>query len=446
LVLFALLLATTQFALPSLASIAQPDQPDSRTFPETGKVLRGKFLAYWETNGGLAQQGYPISDELQEKSDTDGKVYTVQYFERAVFELHRENAAPNYVLLSLLGVFRYKQQYPKGAPDQQPNNSAGSVLFSETGKRVGGPFLQYWNANGGLAQQGLPISDEFMEKSGLDGKTYRVQYFERAVFEYHPEKAPQYNVLLSQLGTFRYQAKYGGSPDQAAPQSTPLPSERSDAVGATTQWTASPAVGLLKSGQTQALSALIDDADAATFTLKQSDSSSLLTFTLRDPQGREITPSSVSAVYDDSTYAPGPQGATYSISRPAPGAWQIMVKADKVPAEGEAFCVGGEFTGGVQIAPQANPKRANAGHKVTLSATVRDSAPIVGAVVTATVVLPLDGPYPTSVRLTEQKGGVYSGEFTPGKEDQYSISFEVSGHNPQGHDFDRSNMLLLEVK
>jgi len=270
-----------------------------------------------------------------------------------------------------------------------------------------------------------------------------VQYFERAVFEYHPENAPSYNVLLSQLGTFRYQARYGGSPGQPTSQATSVPETR---AGATTQWTANPAVGLVKSGQTQSLTALIDDADAATFTLQQSDSSSLLTFTLRDPRGREVTPSSVSTAYDDSTYAPRPLGATYSITKPAPGTWQILVKAENVPAEGEAFYVGGQFTGGVQIAPQATPKRANPGHKVTLSATLRDTAPIAGAVVTATVVLPLDGPYPTSIRLTEQKGGVYSGEFTPGKEDQYSISFEASGRNSQGHEFDRSNMLILEVK
>src|SRR5436305_434257 len=80
----------------------------SRTFTETGKTVKGKFLTYWDGHGGLAQQGFPISEEMQEKSDTDGKTYTVQYFERAVFELHPENAAPNDVLLSLLGVFRYR--------------------------------------------------------------------------------------------------------------------------------------------------------------------------------------------------------------------------------------------------------------------------------------------------------------------------------------------------
>jgi hypothetical protein len=185
-------------------------QSSCTTFKETGKTVCGKFLAYWNSHGGLAQQGFPISGEIQEKSDTDGKTYAVQYFERAVFEAHPENQAPNDVLLSLLGNFLYRQKYPSGAPAQAPNTAAGSVLFKETGKRLGGKFLAYWNSHGGLAQQGFPISDEFKEKSALDGKTYTVQYFERAVFEMHPENQPPFDVLLSQLGTFRYKDKYPG--------------------------------------------------------------------------------------------------------------------------------------------------------------------------------------------------------------------------------------------
>jgi hypothetical protein len=104
--------ATKSRLLPALAAsflllIAPPSggvttaQGTSRTFPETGKTVSGRFLEYWDTHGGLMQQGYPISDEMQEVSDTDGKTYTVQYFERAVFEKHPENAPPNDVLLSL---------------------------------------------------------------------------------------------------------------------------------------------------------------------------------------------------------------------------------------------------------------------------------------------------------------------------------------------------------
>ncbi|MEO5953952.1 MAG: plastocyanin/azurin family copper-binding protein, partial [Chloroflexia bacterium] len=159
-------------------------------------------------NGGLAQQGYPISAEMQEKSDTDGKTYTVQYFERAVFEKHPENKAPNDVLLSLLGNFLYKQKYPNGGPNQKAS-TVNPRKFTETGKTIGGKFRDYWEKNGGLAQQGLPISEEFQEKSDTDGKTYTVQYFERAVFELHTENQAPYDVLLSQLGTFRHTAKYG---------------------------------------------------------------------------------------------------------------------------------------------------------------------------------------------------------------------------------------------
>src|SRR5205814_7557908 len=127
---------------------------------------------------------------------------TMQYFERTVFELHPENQPPYHVLLSQSGTLRYNRKYPGGAPNQQPNLSAGSVLFKETGKRIGGEFLEYWKSHGGLMQQGYPISEEFTETSDLDGRSYRVQYFERAVFEYHPENQPPYDILLSQLGSF----------------------------------------------------------------------------------------------------------------------------------------------------------------------------------------------------------------------------------------------------
>jgi len=197
-------------AVPAREASAQT-QGSSKTFTETGKTVKGKFLDYWNAHGGLAQQGYPISEQVQERSDTDGKTYTVQYFERAVFELHPENQPPNDVLLSLLGVFLYNQKYPGGAPDQHESKVQGGVLFSVTGKHVGGIFLKYWLDHGGLAQQGFPISEEFTEVNDLDHQPYTVQYFERAVFEYHPENDPPYNVLLSQLGRFRYNAKHGKS-------------------------------------------------------------------------------------------------------------------------------------------------------------------------------------------------------------------------------------------
>src|SRR5690349_21623579 len=107
-------------------------QGDSRTFPETGRTVSGAFLTYWNTHGGLAQQGYPISDPLPEVSLPDGKTYTVQYFERAILEAHPENPAPFDVLGTLEGVFQYDRKYPNGAPGQQASTAAGAVKFPET--------------------------------------------------------------------------------------------------------------------------------------------------------------------------------------------------------------------------------------------------------------------------------------------------------------------------
>ena len=82
-------------------------------------------------------------------------------------------------------------------------------------------FLDYWQSHGGLAQMGLPISDLFLEQNAPppagNGKTYVVQYFQRARFEAHPENAAPFDVELGLLGTEQYTAK------QAKPMPTPAP-------------------------------------------------------------------------------------------------------------------------------------------------------------------------------------------------------------------------------
>ena len=292
LIALALVLATS--ALPAAA------QGGSRTFPETGKTLGGAFLKYWNSHGGLAQQGYPVSEEIQETSDTDGKIYTVQYLERAVFEHHPENKPPYDILLALLGAQRYQQKYPQGAPGQVPNSEPNSRVFPETGKRLGGLFRTYWERHGGLAQQGYPVSDEFDEVSDLDGQTYRVQYFERAVFEYHPENQPPYNVLLAQLGTLRYRAKYGALIAQLS--------------GSTTQTTAPFA---LKAG-------------LALFQSVRSANSGYFYIDVFDTSGNQIaTIASGSVPMDLSVAAKIPADGMYVLQVQAEGGWTVNVSQPK---------------------------------------------------------------------------------------------------------------------
>ncbi|MGN6698970.1 MAG: hypothetical protein ACTHMR_12500 [Thermomicrobiales bacterium] len=182
-------------------TVSGPSGASSRYFPETGFTVSGRFLTYWETNGGLALNGYPISDERDETLE-NGQVYRVQYFERVRIEYHPENTAPNDMLLGQFG----RRIHPADPPAEQ---IVGAYYFSETGhnlsditadRRTVVNFARYWDNNGGLRQFGYPISEIFPERLE-DGNVYLVQYFERARFEDHPEHAgTPYEVLLGQFG------------------------------------------------------------------------------------------------------------------------------------------------------------------------------------------------------------------------------------------------------
>jgi hypothetical protein len=100
-------------------AVGAPAAGDGRLyFPETGHTLGGIFRAVWEARGGLRIFGYPISEELEERSDTDGVVHVVQYFERNRFEHHPDYAGTEWeVMLGHLGrEVLIRRGWLKGAP------------------------------------------------------------------------------------------------------------------------------------------------------------------------------------------------------------------------------------------------------------------------------------------------------------------------------------------
>ncbi len=184
---------------------------EERYFPETGHTVRGRFLAYWRAHGlglsdpgvsereSLALFGYPISGEFEQRLE-DGRTYTVQYFERARMEYHPEYEGTPYAVL--LGHFG--RRIVAGVPDAPVARAADlrhGRYFPETGHNVlGGAFLDYWEINGGLPVFGYPLTEEFWQRLE-DGRTYKVQYFERARLEYHPEYGGSpYEVQLGHFG------------------------------------------------------------------------------------------------------------------------------------------------------------------------------------------------------------------------------------------------------
>ncbi len=172
-----------------------------RFFPETGQWVCADFLHWWDRYGGLAQFGYPITAAAPQADVTTGRSYQVQYFQRARFEGHPENAGTSYaVLLGRLGVQFH-------APDPPAPAQPTGTYFAATGHNLSGAFRAYWQAHGGLFVNGYPISEEITERSPTDGQPYTVQYFERARFELHPEHAGTPSaVLLGLLGVQSAQA------------------------------------------------------------------------------------------------------------------------------------------------------------------------------------------------------------------------------------------------
>ncbi|MDQ3930635.1 MAG: peptide ABC transporter substrate-binding protein, partial [Chloroflexota bacterium] len=197
-------------------------QQDCRTIGQF--EVCGRFLQEWDKQGSQQASTYvnglPITGRRSEISLSDGKVYEVQWFERARYELHPGNQAPYDVLLGLLGTnlaegrgsadpVTKKVRNPADQPFvsiDKPADANGreKVWFQETRHSISGKILQYWKDYGGIPQFGYPVSEQFEEVSATDGKTFTVQYFERNRFELHPEKTAPYEVELGLLGVQQY--------------------------------------------------------------------------------------------------------------------------------------------------------------------------------------------------------------------------------------------------
>jgi hypothetical protein len=208
-------------------------------FSETGFCISGRFRQYWEQNGGLPVFGFPTSEPFAYTDPDTGQASIQQWFERNRFELHPENKAPYDVLLGRLGdeLLLFANVDWQGAP-RESGPQSGCVWFEQTGRNVcdqaaGVGFKTYWQTHGlefdgkpgktyqeSLALFGLPLTSIKMEKN-VSGDTVLTQWFERARFEYHPNKPNEYKVLLGLLGN-EYPVEDETPPD---PQPSAPPAE-----------------------------------------------------------------------------------------------------------------------------------------------------------------------------------------------------------------------------
>ncbi len=182
----------------------------SYTFTQTGKTVTGIFLSYWRNHGALAQFGYPLTHPFYERSQSNGKRYIVQYFERARFEYHPEQTNPsNQVMLGLVGREAYHHYLnPKPAP------AAAKCSY--------GLDQSFWTALGddpNLSQKlGCPV-EPGTHYDQIEGGGY--QHFANAdVIINTPATGPAYAYVLYPNNTFHRFDYQGFDP---AGGDTPLP-------------------------------------------------------------------------------------------------------------------------------------------------------------------------------------------------------------------------------
>jgi hypothetical protein len=194
-----LFLAFCLLLLTSTSVLAQA--VDYQYFNETGHNVQGEFLQFYRLAANpLLVYGYPITEEF---TRTDGM--RVQYFQRARFEYRAELPAGQRVVLSSLGRALYTPANP--IPTDNPQ---ACQYFEQSGYSVCYDFYPFFEANGGVAQFGLPISSFESRDDTI------VQYFEKARLEWQPWRAPGQRVVITDLGRI-YFDKVGEDPGLLPP-------------------------------------------------------------------------------------------------------------------------------------------------------------------------------------------------------------------------------------
>ncbi|MFO7743233.1 MAG: hypothetical protein R6X31_13070 [Anaerolineae bacterium] len=183
--------------------VPRSNTPLHHYFPETRHTVSYAFLDYFREHGGIDIFGYPRSEFMHEA----GRV--VQYFQRAKMEWHPESPRDSLIELTNLGEEYLDRFGPPPGCDQEavPSRESADALatvaasshcryFEETQHYVCDDFLDFFEAHDGLRVFGYPLTEAFADPTRGH---MRVQYFQRARMEWHPEAGTDGEVQLGLL-------------------------------------------------------------------------------------------------------------------------------------------------------------------------------------------------------------------------------------------------------
>jgi hypothetical protein len=178
-----------------------------------GQLRSASFRDHFDETGGMARWGLPTSEVFEETAGT-----LTQYYQRGVVDFHRRDDLGGIWLVERRLAWDFVGGGLGGSTDlgvepQITNPNEGAVLewghkisdFDITGTEVG--FRQFFDELGGTQSFGFPKTDA-REDTGAAGMLLAPgsdlgwirQYFQAAVFEFHPEAPDGFKVQLSLLG------------------------------------------------------------------------------------------------------------------------------------------------------------------------------------------------------------------------------------------------------
>jgi lipoprotein-anchoring transpeptidase ErfK/SrfK len=148
-------------------------------FPFTGHHLTDDqdFLGFWRAHDGERLLGYPVSEAFDAGSGS-----FVQYFTKSRLEQQIDPATGASQVRTGRVAAEYAETLLRAFAPAPPRRAAtGEQVFATTGHTLRGPFLAFWQANGGEELFGAPISEALWEMTEHGQR--QVQYFERARLE-----------------------------------------------------------------------------------------------------------------------------------------------------------------------------------------------------------------------------------------------------------------------
>lgn len=167
-------------------------QTNALFFPATGHHLTDErgFLGFWQAHDGARTLGYPVSELFF----TDAGA-PLQYFERGRLEETVDANGTAIVQTGAVGS-EYAEAMWRTFAAAPAGRSASQLVNGHT---LNGGFARFWEANGGAAFFGQPISEPQWEMTEQGQR--RVQYFERARLERDPNAINTPNeIVVSPLG------------------------------------------------------------------------------------------------------------------------------------------------------------------------------------------------------------------------------------------------------